>query len=111
MSFENFQSQNPENEPDKLESAEGPKENELILPEADIERAKDLLTDRGIKFYDNKYSERQQLDQDTHIPAEFILGIVNKDESHVTAEYVKEVFELLQSKEIVVRYGRKVEGL
>lgn len=85
------------------------KESELIIPESDIEKAKNLLEEKGIKFEERQYTERETLTETSWIPAEFILNIQSSEGEDVDFSTTLLVLDFLKENEVTVRYGHKPE--
>lgn len=97
------------------ESSRELQENDLIIPEGDIEIAEPLLQENGFLCKREQYTEGIDFENSSRVPSEFILKIEsfkntdNTDDSPLTFEDVKRAFELLRSHEIVVRYAKNPE--
>lgn len=88
-------------------------ENDLIVSEIGIGPAKGILEQNGIRYSVRKYTKRQVIDVKTNtaVPSEFVLTILGSKNTDgpITFDSVKQVFELLKSSGIAVRYGKNPE--
>src|SRR3989338_2549328 len=118
MSIENpFSNPTPPQEeaakPEKRESGEDLKENDLIIADDQLELAKDILEESHIPHEDKEHKKREEVrgEVDYDVPGEFVVSINNPERPDEPAdfEFTKQVFQLFKDSEIAVRYGKNPE--
>ena len=88
--------------------------NQLIVGDTEIKRIKQVLENNNTRFKADRYTEPQRIsggmgnEQITEVPGEYVLTISDpKEIKPATPEYTGQVFDLLKSQEIAVRYGNR----
>ena len=84
-------------------------ENDLIIPEDNIELVKQILENMDISFELNQYTKELPVgDGQGKIPAEYLLTIFDSENSNspASSETIKQVFKHLKDKGVVIRYGK-----
>jgi hypothetical protein len=94
------------------EGGEAVKENDLIVPDSQVELVKSVLENNGIPCKSREYIKRDVNNKTGgYTGGEFVVSILDPEDLGKPAsfDFVKQVFELVRDSNLVVRYGKNPE--
>jgi len=89
------------------------KENDLIVPDTQVEMAQNILAQNGIPSKAQEYRKREAFGSEgAVVPGEFTLTLLDPEQSNGPASFdtAEQAFEVLKGSGVVVRYGYNPEA-